>query len=421
MRDPYSVLGVKRDAAADEIKAAWRSKAKSVHPDHNLDDPTATGRFAEVGQAYDVLKDPARRRRYDTAAENHQTIMQQRQNAKAAEERAKAARANAEQVMEELARANAQRAQSQAKAKAEAQSQPQAQTQTQARSQKPQAEAPEDMVERIFGSGDEHKDAKAESHRTTQQARTETNSQQQQQQQAKAKAKAGPKTHDADAISDTDDDADADAEANSEAAAKTEPASGPSSLPLQAVDLIASLVRRIRGTATPPEKAPDLAAEAIVTIEDLIARENATVHLADDREVHFALEAGMTDGHMVRMKGQGLKMPPAARGDLIVTLRIARHERFRVEDFDLHTVLAISLEDAVLGTETEIETPGGKVPITVPAWSGSDRNITIEGLGLADGAGGRGALVVELRVILWEKPDEKVTDLMKHMRHGLYV
>ena len=71
MRDPYSVLGVQRNADADEIKAAWRSKAKSVHPDHNQSDPGASSRFAEVGRAYEVLKDPERRKRYDRAVDAH--------------------------------------------------------------------------------------------------------------------------------------------------------------------------------------------------------------------------------------------------------------------------------------------------------------------------------------------------------------
>ncbi len=58
MRDPYKVLGVKRDAGQDEIKAAWRNMAKAVHPDHNQGDPTASARFAEIGRAYETLKDP---------------------------------------------------------------------------------------------------------------------------------------------------------------------------------------------------------------------------------------------------------------------------------------------------------------------------------------------------------------------------
>ncbi len=402
MRDPYSVLGVKRNADADEIKAAWRTKAKSVHPDHNLDDPSATGRFAEVGQAYDLLKDPDKRRRYDKAADMHQTIMQQREAAKQAEERAKAARANAEKVMEELARANAQRAQNQSQAKPKAAAQ--AQTNN---AEEPPVEDAEDMIERIFGSGDEATDAAREK------AAAQAKAHAQQQAQAQAKAKA-------DAAADTKAETGSEnASAADDSATKTD-AAPRQPLPMQAVELVASLMRRWRGA--PPEKAPDMTAEVIVTLDDLIAQNTVPMHLADERDVKLPLEAGMTDGHVVRLKGQGIKMPsPIARGDLVVTVRVARHERFRLEGFDLHTVLAISLEDAVLGTETDVETPGGKVPITVPAWSGSDRSITLDGLGLADGTGGRGALVVELRVVLWEKPDEKVTDLMKHMRHGLYV
>ena len=113
MRDPYKVLGVKRDADADEIKAAWRNMAKAVHPDHNQGDPTATARFAEIGRAYETLKDPRKRNLFDSAVrmaeakKQEQTIMQQRQAAREAAARAKAAQANAERVMEELARANA--------------------------------------------------------------------------------------------------------------------------------------------------------------------------------------------------------------------------------------------------------------------------------------------------------------------------
>ena len=67
MRDPYAVLGVRRNAGPAEIKAAWRTMAKAVHPDHNRDDPTAAQRFAEAGRAYELLKDPKLRNRYDTA------------------------------------------------------------------------------------------------------------------------------------------------------------------------------------------------------------------------------------------------------------------------------------------------------------------------------------------------------------------
>jgi molecular chaperone DnaJ len=65
MRDHYDVLGVTRDASADQIKKAHRRLARQYHPDVNKADPDAATRFQEVQEAYDVLSDPERRRSYD--------------------------------------------------------------------------------------------------------------------------------------------------------------------------------------------------------------------------------------------------------------------------------------------------------------------------------------------------------------------
>jgi molecular chaperone DnaJ len=64
-RDPYEVLGVSREASAEEIKAAYRRLARRHHPDVNPDDPSAEEKFKEVGAAYSVLSDPDRRARFD--------------------------------------------------------------------------------------------------------------------------------------------------------------------------------------------------------------------------------------------------------------------------------------------------------------------------------------------------------------------
>jgi len=63
-RDFYEVLGVGRDASADDIQSAYRKLARTYHPDVNKD-PAAEDRFKEVSEAYDVLSDPELRRRYD--------------------------------------------------------------------------------------------------------------------------------------------------------------------------------------------------------------------------------------------------------------------------------------------------------------------------------------------------------------------
>jgi curved DNA-binding protein len=69
-RDYYDVLGVSRTATADEVKKAYRKLARKHHPDVNPDDPGATDRFKEVTEAYEVLSDPEKRKRYDALGEN---------------------------------------------------------------------------------------------------------------------------------------------------------------------------------------------------------------------------------------------------------------------------------------------------------------------------------------------------------------
>lgn len=63
--DLYDELGVARDASRDEIAAAYRARAKELHPDTRPVDADAADRFARVGVAYRVLSDPAERARYD--------------------------------------------------------------------------------------------------------------------------------------------------------------------------------------------------------------------------------------------------------------------------------------------------------------------------------------------------------------------
>ena len=66
-KDFYKILGVKKDATADEIKKAYRTLARKHHPDKNPDNAAAEARFKEVSEAYDVLSDAKTRKEYDEA------------------------------------------------------------------------------------------------------------------------------------------------------------------------------------------------------------------------------------------------------------------------------------------------------------------------------------------------------------------
>jgi curved DNA-binding protein len=72
-RDYYDVLGVSRDATADQIQQAFRTLARKYHPDVNRD-PSAEDRFKEINEAYHVLSDPQTRTRYDRFGEDFRRI-----------------------------------------------------------------------------------------------------------------------------------------------------------------------------------------------------------------------------------------------------------------------------------------------------------------------------------------------------------
>jgi len=64
-KDYYRILGVNRDASQEEIRKKYRKLAAKYHPDKNPDDPSAEKKFKELGEAYEVLKDPEKRKLYD--------------------------------------------------------------------------------------------------------------------------------------------------------------------------------------------------------------------------------------------------------------------------------------------------------------------------------------------------------------------
>ncbi|MBP5232600.1 MAG: DnaJ domain-containing protein, partial [Planctomycetes bacterium] len=64
-RDYYEVLGVAKDAKPDDIKSAYRKLAMKYHPDRNPGDKEAEAKFKEAAEAYEILRDPDKRARYD--------------------------------------------------------------------------------------------------------------------------------------------------------------------------------------------------------------------------------------------------------------------------------------------------------------------------------------------------------------------
>lgn len=154
-----------------------------------------------------------------------------------------------------------------------------------------------------------------------------------------------------------------------------------------------------------------------ISLEAALAGYKGEIDFGNGRTVSFEASPGTTDGTEIRIPSPD----PLTQGDAIVTVRHRAHPRFRSSGADLHGDHAIDLAQAVLGGSFVYQALDGPLRIEIPEWSGSDRVLRIAGKGLPTGSGKRGALHVHLRVMLPEKPDQRLIDLMRSSRKAWYV
>jgi len=144
------------------------------------------------------------------------------------------------------------------------------------------------------------------------------------------------------------------------------------------------------------------------------------VNLPDGRTLDIDVPEGTTDGTTLRLKGQGMpgaKGKPA--GDAYVEIRVQPHAFFETRDNNIHMELPVTLTEAVLGGKVKVPTVGGPVMLNVPAGSNTGASLRLKGRGLLDRKSGqRGDQYVKLKVVLPEKPDDKLKAFLESWEAG---
>lgn len=123
--------------------------------------------------------------------------------------------------------------------------------------------------------------------------------------------------------------------------------------------------------------------------------------LPGGRTLDVTIPAGLRDGHVLRLRGQGHPGPGGTpAGDALVEISVAPHRFFRRDGNDILLELPVTLQEAVLGARVEVPTIAGKVWLTIPANSGNGTKLRLPRRGITGGN-----QIVELKVVLPSSPE----------------
>jgi DnaJ-class molecular chaperone len=165
-----------------------------------------------------------------------------------------------------------------------------------------------------------------------------------------------------------------------------------------------------------PRAGEDLRSEAEISLIDAAKGTDLRLAFSNGREIEVKIPPGVTDGKVVRLKGQGHPSPNGGpAGDLLVTVKVKPDKRFVLEGKDLRLRLPVSLDEAVLGGHVRVPTLEGAVEVNIPKNTSSGRTLRLRGKGFPakDGAGD---LLVTLEIVLPPDAGDELRQLMEKWR-----
>ncbi|OPB29202.1 J domain-containing protein [Bartonella sp. WD12.1] len=164
---------------------------------------------------------------------------------------------------------------------------------------------------------------------------------------------------------------------------------------------------------TQPQQGAHIRTSLSITLEQMVGANKVEVTFPTGKKLKIKLPDYVEDGQTIRLKGQGEEVAYGQAGDALVTIRIQKHPRLRVEGRALHLDLPVSLKHAVLGAKEEVDTLEGRVVLKIPPWSSSDRVLRLKGKGLRLKNGERDDLYVHVRIMLPEGGDAALEQFLQ--------
>jgi curved DNA-binding protein len=306
-QDYYETLGVERAASQEAIHAAYRKLARKYHPDLNKN-PEAEERFKRIGEAYEVLRDPDKRKRYDALGDNW----------KAGQEFTPPP--GWEQFFNSRSRTTTGTEGFEFNLFGDFGDSP--------------FSGFSDFFETLFGGG-------AFAARSTGRRR--------------GGVRRGPE--------------------GSSARGQD-----------QEAEITISLEEAYRGCAT------------TLTLETLVPAGGGPGK-RESRTLELKIPAGTTDGHKLRLRGQGGRSPgTSAPGDLYLRVSIAPHPLFRLQEADLEIEAPVAPWEAALGARIEVPLVEGKASVKLQPGTQSGQRLRLRGKGFPRRNGGQGDLYVRIRI-----------------------
>src|SRR5688572_22570400 len=175
----------------------------------------------------------------------------------------------------------------------------------------------------------------------------------------------------------------------------------------------AGVVRSVRGHMVFAKTCPTCGGEGRLKQEECTQCHGQGVEPRSET-LTVRLPAAVSDGARVRIAGKGhAGVRGGAPGDLLIDVSVAEHPVYRRQGDELHMIVPIALHEAGLGAKFDIETPDGPVRLRVPPGTQSGQRFRLRDRGAPSKNGGRGDLVVEVRLKLPKILDERSKELLR--------